>query len=130
MPAKGQKTGMPAHNRADTPLDEIEKLASFGLTIKEIAQFYGVDPAGFYTSAERKAAFDKGQSNLKISLKRKQMSKALEGDVKMLIWLGKQYLDQKEPPREISGVDGKPIMIETDGIYEKLRLLLLSKVEE
>ena len=32
----------------------------------------------------------------KISLRRKQMDVALSGNVSMLIWLGKQYLGQKD----------------------------------
>ena len=28
------------------------------------------------------------------------MEKALAGDVRMLIWMGKQYLDQKDSPQD------------------------------
>ena len=34
----------------------------------------------------------------KIELKKKQWDLAMDGDVRMLIWLGKQYLGQKETP--------------------------------
>ena len=36
----------------------------------------------------------------KIELKKKQWEMAMDGDVKMLIWLGKQHLGQKESPQK------------------------------
>ena len=54
----------------------------------------------------------------KIQLREKQWEVAMEGNVQMLIWLGKQYLGQKnEPPIDISRPfeyvifieDGKPM---------------------
>ena len=57
----------------------------------------------------------------KIELRKKQWEVAMDGDVKMLIWLGKQYLGQSESPEvkwenPITGVhfvdsDGKIIDI-------------------
>ena len=37
-----------------------------------------------------------------VALKKKQFELALKGDVKMLIWLGKQYLGQTESPMVIT----------------------------
>ena len=34
----------------------------------------------------------------KVALREKQWTMAMNGDVRMLIWLGKQYLGQKETP--------------------------------
>ena len=42
----------------------------------------------------------KGRSEGNKSLRRAQMEKALQGDVRMLIWMGKQYLDQKDTPTD------------------------------
>lgn len=42
-----------------------------------------------------------------ISLRRKQFEVANNGSVPMLIWLGKQFLDQKDK-QELSGADGAP----------------------
>ena len=57
----------------------------------------------------------------KIELRKKQWEVAMDGDVRMLIWLGKQYLGQSESPEvkwenPITGVhfvdsDGKIIDI-------------------
>ena len=44
----------------------------------------------------------------KKSLRRAQFSKAIEGNTTMLVWLGKQYLGQRDKT-ELSGPDGGPI---------------------
>jgi DNA-binding CsgD family transcriptional regulator len=77
---------------------QVEKLASFGLTNKEIAEALGYDD----TTLKRKFEnfLIKGKANLKQRLKRKQIQVALGGNVSMLIWLGKQYLDQKDRMEE------------------------------
>lgn len=73
---------------------QVEKLASYGLTNKEIAEALGYDD----TTLKRKFEnfLTKGRTNLKQRLKRKQIDVALGGNVSMLIWLGKQYLGQAE----------------------------------
>jgi len=50
-----------------------------------------------------KTAREKG----KMSLRRKQFEVALNGDKAMLIWLGKQYLEQREAPevKEVQTVE-------------------------
>src|SRR5690606_12185138 len=77
---------------------QVEKLASFGLTNKEIAE------ALAYNENTLKRNFEifliKGRANLKQKLKRKQIQVALQGNVSMLIWLGKQYLEQKDKAEE------------------------------
>jgi len=77
---------------------QVEKLASFGLTNKEIAE------ALAYNENTLKRNFEifliKGRANLKQKLKRKQIQVALQGNVSMLIWLGKQYLEQKDKMEE------------------------------
>jgi len=46
--------------------------------------------------------YKRGIATLKQSLRRKQVNLALRGNVTMLIWLGKQWLDQSDK-REVSG---------------------------
>ncbi|HEX8265306.1 MAG TPA: hypothetical protein VF596_07755 [Pyrinomonadaceae bacterium] len=43
-------------------------------------------------------AFERFRAGGKISLRHKQFQKAMSGDVKMLVWLGKQYLNQINNP--------------------------------
>lgn len=46
----------------------------------------------------------------RVSLRRSQWQAAQKGNAALLIWLGKQYLNQKDKSlQEHSGVDGKPI---------------------
>jgi len=77
---------------------QVEKLASFGLTNKEIADALGYDENTLKRNFE--IFLIKGKANLKQRLKNKQIQVALGGNVSMLIWLGKQYLDQKDRMEE------------------------------
>lgn len=66
--------------------------------------------AGFSQVREQKKGVGRA------SLSAKQLDLALKGNVAMCIWLGKQWLDQKEPTqkREISGPEGAPIPVGID----------------
>ena len=103
----------------DIDAKEVEKLASFGCTNVEIAAFFDCDE-----STIRKRFSDiiaRGYQNGKIRLRKKQIETALRGNVKMLIWLGKQMLDQSDKQSiEHSGKEGSPVNIvlqslKTDG---------------
>lgn len=73
--------------------DQVMKLALIQCTMIEIASFFecSVD------TLERRFAdvIKIGRENGKISLKRKQYEVAMNGNVPMLIWLGKQTLGQR-----------------------------------
>lgn len=77
---------------------QVEKLASYGLTNKEIAEALGFDDSTLKRKFEK--FLIKGKGNLKQRLKKKQISVALGGNVSMLIWLGKQYLGQADKSEE------------------------------
>jgi len=81
---------------------QVENLASFGLTNKEIAEALGYDENTLKRHFE--IFLVKGRVNLREKLKRKQIAVALTGNVSMLIWLGKQYLDQTETSRDLGDV--------------------------
>jgi hypothetical protein len=83
-----------ARPKAKVDESEVEKLAAFFCTTEEIASFFSVDKR----TIERRfaAALANGRNKGKISLKRKQYMVAMDGNVQMLIWLGKQHLDQKD----------------------------------
>lgn len=79
----------------DIPIEkQVEKLASYGLTNKEISEVLGYDDSTLKRKFEN--FITKGKANLKQRLKRKQIDVALAGNVSMLIWLGKQYLGQAD----------------------------------
>jgi hypothetical protein len=95
--AKG-KVGRPA---IEFDLEIVEGLGRIGATAPEMAH---VLPASQSTIEHRLAdpesdfykAYRKGQSLLKASLRRKQVAVAMAGNVTMLIWLGKQHLEQTD----------------------------------
>ncbi len=47
-------------------------------------------------AGEFRRAYEKGFGRLKIPLRRQQIETAKKGNVSMLIWLGKQLLDQSD----------------------------------
>ena len=86
----------PKHYKLDRDL--IFKLATLHCTYKEIASVVGTSE----TTLEKRYSgiIEKGRAEGKKSIRRAQMEKALQGDVRMLIWMGKQYLDQKDSPQD------------------------------
>lgn len=89
--------------RLELSLRTITKLAALGCSVKDIAGVCGVseDTLGrrLQDDAEVRAAYQLGLSQLCESLRRRQVKMALNGNLVMLIWLGKQYLGQKEPDK-------------------------------
>lgn len=78
--------------------DLIFKLATLHCTYVEISEVAGTTVA--ILEKRFKNLIEKGRAEGKKSLRRAQMEKALAGDVRMLIWMGKQYLDQKDTPTD------------------------------
>ncbi|RIW08286.1 hypothetical protein D2T81_00815 [Azospirillum brasilense] len=96
----------------------MEKLAKMGATHEEMAGFFGVSTD---TIARRlkddesiRAAYEAGFSDLRISLRRYQITAARNGNAAILIWLGKQLLGQSDSP-EVASDDTQPLVIEFDG---------------
>ena len=86
--------------KIDIDEDLVFKLAEIGCTYEEIATFCGVDRS---TMIRRCAPLIKrGHQDMKQSLRRVQLKVALQGNVTMLIWLGKQNLGQKSEPNTVT----------------------------
>lgn len=85
---------------------EIEKLAKYGLTNVEIAEFFGISEASLRRLYNE--FLTKGRMDVKIKLRRKQLAVAMNGNVTMLIWLGKQMLGQSE--KNIENIEVKIIV--------------------
>jgi hypothetical protein len=83
---------MPAAIDIDGEL--VRKLAAIGCTDAEIAMACNCSE----TTLKRKAReqLDAGRNRLCQSLRRLQIKTARKGNVTMQIWLGKQYLNQKD----------------------------------
>ncbi len=75
--------------------NQVYKLAAMFCTDDEIAGFFGC--AETTIKKRFRNELDAGRSAGKMSIKRKQYTLAVEnGNVAMLIWLGKQYLGQRD----------------------------------
>lgn len=97
-------------NRRPVKVKEIDRelvyrLACMQCTTREIASIVGVSHT---TIANKfKDLIEAGQNAGRKSLRRAQWEKALSGSDRMLVWLGKQYLDQKDQPD--NGDDSTPL---------------------
>lgn len=89
----------------DVDRELVFRLACMQCTLQEIA-----DVTGLALETVRKHFGDlieQGKGVGKKSLRRAQWEKALNGSDRMLVWLGKQYLDQKDAPE--NGDDNQPL---------------------
>lgn len=73
----------------------VEKLANIQCTQEEIANFLDISVRTLQRDGEFCRIYKKGQDNGKMSLRRYQY-KLAEKNTAMAIWLGKQYLGQKD----------------------------------
>ncbi len=76
--------------------DQVEKLAEIMCTQEEIATLFDVHVSTLVKYPEFHDAYKKGIETGRKSLRRMQYDSALKGNVTMQIWLGKQYLNQKD----------------------------------
>lgn len=73
----------------------VEKLANIQCTQEEIASFIGISTRTLQRDEQFMELFNKGRESGKMSLRRIQWKHA-EKSASMAIWLGKQYLGQKD----------------------------------
>ena len=95
----GKKMGRPL---ADIDKEKFEKLCEWQCTLLEIADFFNVNKDTINAFCKREydgktfsEVFAQKRATGKISLRRSQF-KLAEKNATMSIWLGKQYLGQKE----------------------------------
>jgi hypothetical protein len=100
--------GKLARYRDEKLARQVKKLASFGLSGEEIAVC--VECSRDYIYKQFSTVLKAGHELRNSSLRRKQFEVAMEGHPTMLIWLGKQYLDQRDK-NEVTGVDGQPLQM-------------------
>lgn len=87
---------------------KLELLSQLGCTNKEIAAHFNVSERTIDTrrrNEEFREVMDRAEALGNISLRRKQMTMALNGDRTMLIWLGKQRLGQKDKVEQTGRVE-------------------------
>jgi hypothetical protein len=91
-----------ARPRIEIDWDQFDKLCAIQATLTDIAAWFScsVDTIERAVKREQKMSFAEyfaiKRGRGKIGLRRKQYEVAMAGNVPMLIWLGKQYLDQSE----------------------------------
>ena len=106
-----------ARPKKEIDYEAVEKLASIQCTQEEIASFLNLSVRTLQRDDEFCRLYKKGQENGKMSLRRIQF-KLAEKNTSMAIFLGKQYLGQKD-------------IIETDNSKEISKVEeLLSKIEK
>lgn len=77
--------------------NEVEKLASIGMNDTEISEFLDIDDSTLRYNFKRNLV--KGRYNLKSTLRQAQLRLAVEHlNPTMLIWLGKNILQQRDTP--------------------------------
>lgn len=96
-------------------LFELEKLAAMNASTLEIARWFKVSDDTIERAMKKPeiaAVVARGRALGRISLRRKQMQLAEEGNATMLIWLGKQLLGQRDNfDIQHTGPDGGPVQI-------------------
>jgi hypothetical protein len=88
---RGCKLGRPTK---DIDADMVRKLAKLGCNQDEIADFFGVTQS--VISERFRSDFRLGCAESKISIRRMQFKRAMQGSDHMLIHLGKVYLGQTD----------------------------------
>ena len=76
--------------------EKISKWISYGATVREIADVENCSEDHIHTVFRDKLT--KGKAERNIRLRKAQFELGLGGNCSMLIWLGKQYLGQKDTP--------------------------------
>ena len=89
----------------DIDKTQVEKLASYGCTVREVANFFGCSEDLIKKSYSQ--FMTKGKDKGKIRLRQMQWRSAEKGSVPMQIWLGKQVLGQsdKQEITEVRPID-------------------------
>ena len=84
----------PKKNKRLVSKEVVFKLAAMMCSNAEIGEVLGLSPTAIKNKYHK--VIEEGRSQGKKSLRQAQMEKALAGDVRMLIFLGKQYLGQSD----------------------------------
>ena len=100
-----------ARPRAKINWQQVDSMCAIQCTGEEQAAILGVDYDTLNKACKRdnKCSFTdyyrKKSSSGKMSLRRKQYSTAMDGNPTMLIWLGKNWLEQRDQPEPIAPLD-------------------------
>lgn len=98
-PKEPKKMGRPI---LEIDWETFQKLLEYQASLEEVAAWFKMSPDTVETRVKEK--FNRTFSEVskefrgvgKLSLRRKQFQEAMKGNTKLLIWLGKQYLEQRD----------------------------------
>jgi hypothetical protein len=120
-PIKKEGTGTqkppPKTNRGrpkkDIDLAAVKQLAGMQCTDEEMAAVLGISHDTLNRRKQSDPAFveamQAGKAHGRSSIRRQQFATAMKGNVPMLIWLGKQYLGQREKFEEAAEQSNHPL---------------------
>jgi hypothetical protein len=125
MPKKPQPK-KPGRPKVDIDWAKVGQMCEAGATAEGIAATLGCDRDTLYIRCKKDLNLDysafsqqkrsKGDDLLRV----KQFQKAMSGDNTMMIWLGKQRLNQSDKSQtELTGKDGGPVDVATRVILPK-----------
>lgn len=87
-------------NPAQITPDAIRALGAAMCTLDEMSSYFGVKRSWFDAKVRRDPellqAYKEGRGRAMVTLRRRQVEQANNGNVQMLIWLGKNYLKQSD----------------------------------
>ncbi len=95
-----------ARPRLNINPEQVAALASIGCTEIEVGTVLNCSAKTIHRRFVH--YFQQGKANLRTKLRKKQVEMALAGNVSLLVWLGKQYLEQADK-QELTGKDGEPV---------------------
>ena len=99
----------------------VVELAAIGCTMDEIGRVLGCD--GTTIGRRFRSEIECGFAHLKVSLRRRQLELAMDGNATMLIWLGKQYLNQTDSRKtEMQQQVTEPAVEDTSAEEQEARL--------
>ena len=125
-------------DRKEIDMEKLAKLAQLPIRAEDIGYVLGVstDTLSRRIKEAHDCTFaeylDQKRATIRYNLMAKQFEVALKGDKTMLIWLGKQYLGQRDKSSsEVSGPEGKPLEVSASNMTdEQLNARFLALLEK
>ena len=96
---------------------DVYKLAAMGCTDREISNWFDMSESTLRYNFS--SILEKARVDLKQSLRQAQLKLALSGNATMLIWLGKNILNQQENPNTNDNNQILPYTDDDSGIIEE-----------
>ena len=112
----------PGSGRKPVSIDvvELEKLCSLQCTNDELAAWFKCSVRTIETYSKKPEfaeVITRGRAKGRISVRRAQMKLLEAGNATMGVWLGKQFLGQRDiTPIELTGAQGKPVQVSLEVI--------------